>query len=139
VMVQPFNNTLVQIDLTGAELKAVLEERLGAVPQNGAGLLLPSRGTSYLIDISRPAGDRLVGLKVAGRPVETSTVYRVTVPNFLADGGDAHLLLKNATHDRYDTGVLDIEAFVDFLKANDPVDGRLEGRVEITGAPPTAK
>ena len=135
VTVQPFNNTLVQIDLTGAELKAALEERLGALPQNGSGLLLPSQGTSYVIDVSRPAGERVVGLKVAGKPVESGVVYRITVPNFLADGGDAHLLLKNAARHRYDTGVLDIEAFVAFLKANDPVDGRLEGRVEITQAP----
>ncbi|MFI5166510.1 MAG: bifunctional metallophosphatase/5'-nucleotidase [Thermoanaerobaculales bacterium] len=139
VTVQPFNNTLVQIDLTGAELKAALEEGMGKLPENGSGLLLPSRGTSYVVDVGKPAGDRVVGLKVAGKPVESSAIYRVTVPNFLADGGDAHRLLKNAARYRYDTGIVDIEAFVDFLKTHDPIDGRLEGRVEITGAPPTAK
>ena len=139
VTVQPFNNTLVQMDLTGAELKAVLEERLGGLPENGSGLLLPSHGTSYVIDVGRPAGARVIDLKVAGKPVDSGVVYRITVPNFLADGGDGHLLLKSATRHRYDTGMLDIDAFVDFLKAHDPIDGALEGRLEITGAPTTAK
>jgi 5'-nucleotidase len=139
VTVQPFNNTLVQIDLIGAELKAVLDERLGGLPENGSGLLLPSHGTSYVIDISRPAGDRVVDVRVGGEPIKSGAVYRVTVPSFLADGGDGHSLLKGAARYRYDTGILDIEAFVDFLKAHDPIDGRLEGRVEITGAPKRAK
>ena len=139
VTVQPFNNTLVQIDLTGAELKAVLEETLGGLPESGAGMFLPSRGTSYVVDVAKPAGDRVVDLKVAGQPVEKGKVYRITVPSFLAGGGDAHPLLKNAAGYRYDTGILDIEAFVEFLKANDPIDGRLEGRVAITGMPIPAK
>ncbi len=139
VTVQPFNNTLVQLDLTGAELKAVLEETLGGLPENGAGMLHPSRGTSYVIDVARPAGDRVVGLSVAGSKVENAKVYRITVPSFLAGGGDAHPLLRRAAGRRYDTGILDIEAFVEFLKTNDPIDGRLEGRVAITGAPASAK
>ncbi len=139
VTVQPFNNTLVQIDLTGAELKAVLEETLGGLPESGAGLLLPSRGTSYVIDVARPAGSRVIDLQIAGKPAESATVYRVTVPSFLAGGGDGHPLLKSAARYRYDTGTLDIEAFAEFLKANDPVDGRLEGRVAITGMAATAR
>jgi len=139
VTVQPFNNTLVQIDLTGGELEAVLEETLAGLPESGAGMLLPSRGTSYTVDVARPAGGRVVGLQVAGKPVDAAAVYRVTVPSFLAGGGDGHPLLRSAARYRYDTGILDIEAFADFLKANDPVDGRLEGRVAITGVAAPAK
>jgi 5'-nucleotidase / UDP-sugar diphosphatase len=135
VTVQPFNNTLVQLDLTGAELKAVLEETLGGLPASSAGLLLPSHGTSYVVDVSRPVGNRVVDLVVAGKPVTLDATYRVTVPSFIAGGGDSHPLLKNAAGRRYDTGTLDIDAFVDFLKAHDPISGRLEGRIDIVGAP----
>jgi 5'-nucleotidase/UDP-sugar diphosphatase len=136
VTVQPFNNTLVQIDLTGAELRAALEETLGELPERSGGLLYPSRGTSFVIDIGKAPGQRIVELKVGGEPVEASKVYRITVPSFIAGGGDAHALLKTAKGYRYDTGILDIDAFVDFLKAHDPIDGRLEGRVAIVGLPP---
>ncbi len=134
VTVQPFNNTLVQLDLTGAELKAMLEETLGGLPENASGLLFPSRGTSYVIDIGRPAGERVEELVVGGQPVGAGATYRITVPSFIAGGGDAHALAKNARGYRYDTGILDIEAFVDFLKAHDPINGHLEGRVSIVGA-----
>jgi 5'-nucleotidase / UDP-sugar diphosphatase len=133
--VQPFSNTLVQIDLSGAELKAILEETLGELPASGAGMLSPSRGTSYLIDVRRPAGERVVDLKVGGAPARHDSLYRVTLPSFVAAGGDGHPLVKAATGRRYDTGIIDIDAFVEFLKANDPISGRLEGRVQIVGVP----
>jgi 5'-nucleotidase len=133
VAVQPFNNTLVQLDLTGGELKAILEEALGNWPESGAGLLCPSRGTSYAIDLDRPAGSRTVDLVVAGEPVREGASYRVTLPSFVAGGGDNHPLAKLARGTRYDTGILDIDAFVEFLKAHDPIAGDLEGRVTLTG------
>ena len=133
VTVQPFNNTLVQLDLTGAELKAALEETLGSLPDSAAGLLYPSRGTSYVIDIGKPAGERVMALEVAGHAVQAGTTYRITLPSFIANGGDGHALAKRARGYRYDTGVLDIDAFVDFLKAHDPIDGLLEGRVSMAG------
>jgi 5'-nucleotidase len=139
VTVQPFNNTLVQLDLTGAELKEVLEETLGGLPASAAGLLYPSHGTSYGIDLGKPAGRRVVSLKVAGEPAQDGKVYRVTVPSFIAGGGDAHAVLKSSRRYRYDTGILDIDAFVEFLKAHDPINGRLEGRVEILGTPAPGK
>jgi 5'-nucleotidase len=135
VTVQPFNNTLVQLDLSGAELKAVLEETLGGMPGNASGLLYPSRGTSYVIDIGKPAGERVEDLEVGGKPVQAGATYRITLPSFIAGGGDSHPLAKNAKGYRYDTGVLDIDAFVDYLKAHDPIDGRLEGRITIVGTP----
>ena len=138
VTVQPFNNTLVQLDLTGAELKAALEETLGSLPASAAGLLYPSRGTSYVIDIGKPAGERVADLEVSGHPVQVGATYRITVSSFIANGGDGHALAKNAKGHRYDTGILDIDAFVDFLKAHDPIDGRLKGRVSIVGAPAAA-
>ena len=138
VTVQPFNNTLVQLDLTGAELKAMLEETLGGLPKSAAGLLYPSRGTSYVIDIAKPAGARVEDLEVGGKPVQPGATYRITLPSFIAGGGDNHPLAKDAKGYRYDTGILDIEAFVDYLKAHDPIDGRLEGRVTVIGAPAPA-
>jgi 5'-nucleotidase len=133
VTVQPFNNTLMLIDVTGAELKAVLEETLGALPESAGGLLCPSRGTSYVIDVSRPAGDRVASLAVAGKPVEAEVVYRITVPSFIAGGGDGHARLTQVSRYRYDTGIVDVDAFVEYLKANDPTNGRLEGRVTVAG------
>jgi len=133
ISVQPFNNTLVQVDLTGAELRAVLDETLGVMLDNPGGVLYPSRGTSYVIDLGRAPGERVRDLLVAGKPVEAAATYRITVPSFVANGGDSHAILAAVQGRRYDTGLLDIDALVEYLKANSPLDGRLEGRVTVVG------
>jgi len=135
VTVQPFANTLVQIDLTGAELKEILEETLGNLPGSAAGLLCPSRGTSYVIDLAKPAGQRVRDLVVAGLPVAADARYRITVPSFIAAGGDGHARVAQLAGRRYDTGLVDVDALVEYLKANDPTEGRLEGRVTVVGLP----
>lgn len=54
-----------------------------------------------------------------GVPVDLSASYRVTVNNFLADGGDNFAALKGGA-DRL-IGAVDLDAFVAYLKAYSPV------------------
>lgn len=84
--VQPFNNALYTISLTGAELKQVLEDGLDDKGPNQ--LLAGSAGFSYTFDMHRPARDRIVAMTLNGKPIDPATSYRVTVSNFLALGGD---------------------------------------------------
>jgi len=133
--VQPFSNTLVQVELTGAHLKAALEQPLGHFPAEADGLLHPSRGTSYRVDPSRPPGERVLDLRVAGSPVDPQATYRITVPSFIAGGGNGHTVIANAAGYRYDTGIVDVEALVAFIAAHSPVVGRLEGRVTVVPPP----
>jgi 5'-nucleotidase len=51
------------------------------------------------------------------------------VNNFLADGGDGVVTLKNSTGYRYNTGILDIDAFIDYLTAHSPLTATTENRV----------
>ncbi|MFQ3587149.1 MAG: bifunctional metallophosphatase/5'-nucleotidase [Fimbriimonadaceae bacterium] len=127
IAVQPFNNTLVQIDLTGEELRQVLEQ--GA----GGGLMHPSRGTVYQIDRSAPRGRRVTVVTVGGQPWSASAVYRLTFNSFNAGGGDGHEVLRSANRFRYDTGLLDIDALIEFIQKNSPVDPKLEGRIRLVG------
>ena len=129
--VQPFNNTLVQVELTGAELKAALEQPLEDFPAKADGLLHPSRGTSYRIDPSRPPGERVVNLVVAGAPLLSEARYRITVPSFIAQGGNAHTIIAGAQGFRYDTGIIDVDALVAYITAHSPLTARLEGRISV--------
>lgn len=136
VAAQPFSNSLVQVDVTGAELLAALESPLGRFPAEADGLLHPSRGTSYRIDPARPPGERVQNLRVAGKPVDLRATYRITVPSFIAGGGNGHTVIAGAQGFRYDTGVLDVDALVNYLTAHSPVRRGLEGRVAVVGAAP---
>ena len=95
---QPFGNTLVVLELTGAQLKAVLEQQFG--PESPAeianSLLIPSAGFTFAYDRNRPTGERIVSMALNGAPVDPAATYRVTVNNFLASGGDGFSLLSQA-------------------------------------------
>lgn len=126
--VQPFRNTLMLIDLTGQQLKDALETPYSGDEPSG-GVLWPSSGTSYSVDMSKPSGSRVYDVIVGGAPLDLAKTYRLTFNNFTAGGGDAHVVLKNATGYRYDTGLLDIDAFVDYLKSRKPFDHARENRI----------
>jgi 5'-nucleotidase len=83
---QPFNNDLFTLTYSGAELKAILEQGFDA---NGPEqILTPSAGFTYSYDRSRPVGDRIVAMTLDGKPLDPAASYRVTLSNFLANGGD---------------------------------------------------
>jgi 5'-nucleotidase len=98
--VQPFFNTLVTTTLTGAQIKAVLEQ--GVDDEGPRQLLAPSAGFSYHFDPSRPAGERITRMTLDGKPVAPQAEYRVTTNSFLAGGKDG---------------------FTVFLDGSDPVSG----------------
>jgi 5'-nucleotidase / UDP-sugar diphosphatase len=125
ISVQPFGNTLVLLELTGAELKAALEH--GA--DRTGGLLHPSAGTSYRLDMGRPIGSRVSEVVVAGAPLDLSKTYRLTFNSFTASGGDGHEALKNAKGHRVDTGFVDLDALIAYLKGHRPLNRKLEGRI----------
>lgn len=111
--VQPFNNELVTMTLTGAQLRAVIEEGLD---DNGPKQVLsPSAGTAFTYDMSRPSGARIVSLTLDGKPVLATGTYRVSVVNFLAEGGDGYSTFAKGT-DRT-RGAIDIDALEDWIKA----------------------
>jgi len=121
ISVQPFNNTLVLLDLSGQELQAALDQ--GA--QTG-GRLLPSEGTTYRI-VDGKATEVVVG----GEALDLSKTYRIALASFTANGGDAHLILKAAKGKRMDTGILDIDCLIAYIKTKTPVTPATTGRIRF--------
>lgn len=125
---EPFGNTLVVSNLTGAQLKALLEqqfeERDGKV-QLRPSTLVPSAGFTFAFDLSRPQGSRITSMSLNGEPIDPAASYRVTVNNFLASGGDGYSVLTEATN-AFDAG-LDLDALEAWLATNPkvPMVGRI--------------
>jgi 5'-nucleotidase len=100
--VLPFNNNLVSMDLTGAQLLRLLEQQWER-PQPAGGRILPvSNGFSYTWDARQPEGaapgkgQRVVpgSVRLHGEPIVLEQSYRVTVNSFMASGGDALSVFK---------------------------------------------
>jgi 5'-nucleotidase/UDP-sugar diphosphatase len=91
----PFLNTVVEVELTGAQLREVLEQ--GLTLERG---LVQTSGLRGTYDLSRPAGRRLVSIEVGGRPLADARVYRVATNSFVAEGGDLYAtFLKTRARD----------------------------------------
>ena len=131
ITVQPFNNTLVVIELTGAEIKASLEHGVRNGAGGHGGFLTPSAGTSYTVDHSQPVGQRISDVLIGGEALDLSKSYKVAFNAFTVSGGDAHEVLENARGERYDTGLLDIDAFVEYILKNSPLSRGPASRVTI--------
>ena len=114
--VQPFANTLLTQSVTGAELKAILEQGFDDIAPVQA--LSPSHGFAYSFDMSRPVGDRVVSMTLNGVPIDPAKEYRVTTNSFLANGGDSFTLLAKQRNGVI--GSTDLDALESWLKAIPP-------------------
>jgi len=117
--VLPFGNTLVVMDLSGAQLRRVLEQQWDRPNASGATILQVSQGFSYRWDAKRPVGSRVVpgSLKLNGVAVEDGKTYRVVANNFLAEGGDNIPEFAKGTN-RVDTQLIDLDALSDYIARN---------------------
>ena len=129
----PFDNTLVLVKLTGAEVRRMLEDGLAH------GRISPQSGLRYRFDLSRPEGSRLLALTLAdGSPLDEARTYTVAVNNFMASGGDNYDTLARAGG-QVDTGTLVRDALERWLVArtkDGPLDVKLDGRIEGAGGRP---
>jgi 5'-nucleotidase len=135
--VQPFANTLTTIDLTGAQLKAVLEQQWQPAGSTRPFLKLGvSDGFSYIYDPSAAAGSHITAMTLNGEPVTPDQVIHVVTNSFLAAGGDAFTGFTQGTN-KADSGRIDLDAFVDYIKSNSPVSPDLAQRaVGVAITPP---
>lgn len=126
--VMPFDNTIVTMDLTGAQVRRALEEGLRG------GRITQVSGLRFSFDLSRPEMDRLtVLLDGGGAPLDTARVWKVAVNNFMAGGGDDYFTLM-AGKNSQDTQVLVRDALEKFVKARCAGGATLDypGRGRIT-------
>ena len=128
--IQPFNNELVTKTLTGAQLKAVLEQNFsGGDPIS---VLSPSRGFAYSFDLARPEGERVVAMTLNGEAIRPEARYRVTTNSFLAGGGDSYSVFAEGTDAVI--GMADIAALEAWLQGVPPRAAPDENRTpDLTG------
>ncbi len=81
----PFVNNRVVCELTGDQIREVLEQGLSL--ERG---LVQVSGLVATYDLGRPSGRRLVAVTVGGRPLDPARTYRVATSSFLTQGGDLY-------------------------------------------------
>ncbi|KUW45754.1 bifunctional metallophosphatase/5'-nucleotidase [Escherichia coli] len=120
----PFPNELVTMDLTGKQLRSLMEH--GASLSNG--VLQVSKGLEMKYDSSKPVGQRVITLTLNGKPIEDATIYHIATQSFLADGGDGFTAFTEGKARNTTGGYYVYHAVVDYFKAGNTItDEQING------------
>jgi 2',3'-cyclic-nucleotide 2'-phosphodiesterase/3'-nucleotidase len=103
----PYDNTLRAVKISGAQLRAYLEQsaryfQRTADGRFGVDASIPGynydmvAGVEYTIDVSRPIGERIVELTFSGRPVAPTDTFTMALNNYRQTGGGGFSMLRDA-------------------------------------------
>ncbi|RUO48788.1 bifunctional metallophosphatase/5'-nucleotidase [Pseudidiomarina aquimaris] len=120
----PFANTLVEVQITGAEVKQVLEQAVEyALSDSGSDGAYPhGAGIRFDVDISAANGERFSNLQVktvsGWQPLQPEQSYTMITNSFLAGGADGWRLLGDLKQAGLvqDTYVNYAQSFVDWAR-----------------------
>jgi len=119
--VLPFENTVVNVDLTGDQLRQVLEDASGRAGRVQIG------GGRWVYHFANAAGERVLEATIAGQPLDAKRVYHVATIDYLLLGGDGHTWFGKGTNVIY--GDIEVDAVAAYMTAHSPLDPKVEGRI----------
>ncbi len=122
----PFANTLVELDMTGAEIHAVLEDALDfALSEGGSTGAYPyAAGLRWDVNAGAEKGSRFSNIEFRGPAdsawvaLDRSRTYKVVTNNYISGGRDGYLTFKDVVNDGriVDTYLDYAQSFVDYVK-----------------------
>ncbi|MGQ0814258.1 MAG: 5'-nucleotidase C-terminal domain-containing protein [Gemmatimonadota bacterium] len=110
---QPFENRLVKLWMTGAQIRDVVETALmGNAPD------MHISGMRVVYNPSSPAGRRVESMQlISGEQITDEDIFVAAVTDFLALGtGDGYAAFGQATR-RQTVDLIDLDALIDYLKS----------------------
>lgn len=124
--IMPFGNKIAPFELTGAQLKAVLETVISTAlsnPEQDGRFPYPAR-LRYTFDAKLPEGQGLIHTAVLGkndkwRLIEDTQTYQVATNHYIASGHDGYDLLKQFIEENNSLEVLsavDSSLFTSYIK-----------------------
>ncbi|WP_432468047.1 bifunctional UDP-sugar hydrolase/5'-nucleotidase UshA [Agarivorans sp. Z349TD_8] len=112
--VQPFSNTITYVDMSGAEVLEYLSV-VATMPVD-TGAYAQFAGIEMTV-----SNGKVSDVVIAGQSLDSAQIYRFTVPNFNAAGGDGYP--KITEHRGFvDTGFVDAEVLKAFMQQHSPLN-----------------
>jgi len=127
----PFGNSTSLVEVTGADLKAALENGVSQL-ENRAGRFPQVSGLKVEIDAKAPAGSRIASVQVNGEPLDLAKRYKVATNNFMLTGGDGYVpFTKGKVLIGVTDGKLLANEVMAYVRKKGTVEPRVEGRIVI--------
>ncbi|RMX04843.1 bifunctional metallophosphatase/5'-nucleotidase [Corticibacter populi] len=124
IEVLPFGNLLYKMEITGTEVKSMIEDGLSATFDNKSTGPYPyTGGLRFDVDASNAKGNRASNFEVRNATTGNWEVldeqrnYTLAVLSFNAAGGDGYTTLANASDRVTDVGVLDSDVFFAYIES----------------------
>jgi 2',3'-cyclic-nucleotide 2'-phosphodiesterase (5'-nucleotidase family) len=127
----PFGNKTVKLELSGADIRAALENGFSQI-ETGAGRFPQISGLTVTVNPGRPAGERVVSVLVGGTPLDDAGTYTLATNDFLANGGDGYAVFKSAKPliNPIDATLMASQV-IDYIATKGTVSSAPEGRIVI--------
>jgi 5'-nucleotidase len=118
----PFDNILVGIDLTGAQVREMLENGMG-----NDGSQIQVSGLRFGYSLNKARGRRIVDATVNGERLDPDRIYRVVSIDYLYTNPKYKLSLGKGTNVTY--GGLCLDAVIEYIRMHSPVHSKVESRI----------
>jgi 5'-nucleotidase/UDP-sugar diphosphatase len=120
----PYANELVLVQLTGADIKKVLQRSVSGALEDEDGGFLHVSGLSFDI-----RGKEVENIRTGQNalPLVAKAAYTVVLPDFLASGGDGYIIFKDKPIVK--TGSPLRELLVSTIRQRGTIDAKVEGRI----------
>ena len=144
----PFSeNKMVKVELTGLQLKEILERSVALLPNDKGSFLQLSKELSFTADLTKQAqiidqtvtpnviqsaGQRIIAVIYKGLPIDDLLNYYVAVPDYIANGNDGYVtfynidLSKKTIYNLSPTNLVREQVII-----NSPIVPILEGRIKL--------
>jgi len=125
----PFGNVTVVSEMTGQQVLDGLENGFSLV-EEGGGRFPQVSGLKIEIDITKPAGERVVSVMVGDKPLDPAATYKVATNDYMLRGGDGYTAFVGGNvliDDR--NGDLMANDVIEYILQTGSVDAKVEGRI----------
>lgn len=129
----PFTNTLVELEMTGGEIKSVLEDGVDNALYGGSSGAFPyAYGLRYVVSAGPEKGKRVTGIEIKNRKtgawtvLESDQLYVIVANSYIAAGKDGYTTFKTVQNTKgraVDTYLDYAMSFVEYVRA-----GNAEGK-----------
>ena len=132
VTVFPFGNYVVTMNVTGAQLTAMLENGVSRYP-DADGRFPQVSGMSFRFDPDQAVGSRVFDVQVGGEPVDPEKTYVLATNDYIAIGGDEYPVADIEVTGEY--SAMEEILIAHIASFNEPIAPETEGRI-VMGAKP---
>ena len=127
----PFGNVVCRVAVPGRVVVAALNHGVSKLPAS-AGQFPQVSGLTMAVDASRPAGDRVTGVRVASAPLDPNKTYTVAIPDFVLKGGDGYTMFADQRIiTPPESGELMVTVLDKYVTAAREVAPQIDGRIAI--------